>query len=107
MDTVDIDAARVELHHDREQLTCQIEQLTGDVHAERGTDVADIGAAVTGRDETQALLAAKRTKLATVDAALAAISDGTYGTCTTCSRPIEPERLQVLPASVTCQDCTR
>ena len=37
-----------------------------------------------------------------IDDALRRIEDGTYGVCTTCGRPIEPERLEALPWTTQC-----
>ncbi len=33
--------------------------------------------------------------------------EGTYGICTVCGRPIDPERLRVRPEAATCIDCQR
>jgi RNA polymerase-binding protein DksA len=45
--------------------------------------------------------------LAEVDAAIARLDAGTYGTCTSCARPIAPERLEALPWAALCIDCQR
>jgi RNA polymerase-binding protein DksA len=37
-----------------------------------------------------------------IDAALARIEDGTYGSCQTCGKPVEPERLEHLPWATQC-----
>lgn len=37
--------------------------------------------------------------------ALARISDGTYGDCSSCGEAINPERLEALPEAVHCVDC--
>jgi len=50
------------------------------------------------RDETSATLAE-------IDAAEQRITNGTYGSCTACARPISRERLAVLPATPTCVKC--
>lgn len=41
-----------------------------------------------------------------VDAALARIEAGTYGTCTSCGTAIPEERLELRPFSATCVSCT-
>jgi len=46
-------------------------------------------------------------QLAAVDAALARLDDGTYGTCVRCGRPIAPERLDALPWAAYCIDYQR
>lgn len=42
-----------------------------------------------------------------VDAALARIEDGSYGTCTGCGSEIPAERLDADPAAPTCIDCAK
>jgi DnaK suppressor protein len=42
-----------------------------------------------------------------VQAALDRLAGGTYGTCESCGRPIDPRRLAVAPESVHCIDCAR
>ncbi len=45
--------------------------------------------------------------LAEIDAALARIQEGTYGTCRTCGQPIAEERLEAIPYATQCIDCKR
>ena len=45
--------------------------------------------------------------LAAVDAALARLDGGTFGTCVRCGRPIAPERLEALPWAAHCIECQR
>ena len=45
--------------------------------------------------------------LAEIDAALERLDAGTYGTCTSCKRAIAPERLEALPWTALCIDCSR
>ena len=42
-----------------------------------------------------------------IDAALARIDAGTYGTCERCGRPIGQERLEAIPYATLCIDCKR
>ncbi len=46
-------------------------------------------------------------QLAEIAAARARQREGTYGLCTVCGRPIDPERLRVRPEASTCIDCQR
>ena len=45
--------------------------------------------------------------LAQVDAALDRLAAGTYGACTSCGRPIAPERLEAIPWAALCIGCQR
>lgn len=48
-----------------------------------------------------------RNQLTLVEAALAHLDDGTYGTCRSCGQLIAPERLEAIPWAPTCIDCAR
>jgi DnaK suppressor protein len=48
-----------------------------------------------------------RLLLASIDAALARLDAGRYGTCTRCGGQIAPERLDALPWAALCIDCQR
>jgi DnaK suppressor protein len=45
--------------------------------------------------------------LGEIDAALARIEAGTFGTCTNCGKGIAPERLEARPWATLCIDCQR
>ena len=57
------------------------------------------------RAQVDALAAAATERLTEVDRALARLDAGTYGTCSSCGRPIPPARLEVRPTATTCVDC--
>ncbi|MGX1153208.1 RNA polymerase-binding transcription factor DksA [Streptomyces albogriseolus] len=42
-----------------------------------------------------------------IDEAFARVEDGTYGTCLGCSKPVPPERLEILPHTRYCVGCQR
>jgi RNA polymerase-binding transcription factor DksA len=59
------------------------------------------------RQQVAALLADARTALSSIEAALSRLDEGTYGTCTSCGRQIEPARMDALPATPHCLRCAR
>jgi RNA polymerase-binding protein DksA len=59
------------------------------------------------RQHVAALAQAARGHLADIDAALARVADGSYGTCQKCGQPIGAERLAARPTARTCIGCTR
>lgn len=63
--------------------------------ADQGTELAD-------EYVEQALDEQRDEKLEKIDAALAAIEAGTYGSCSVCGEEIAYERLQALPTASTC-----
>lgn len=48
-----------------------------------------------------------RVRLDEIDAALDRVGHGSYGRCQTCGKPIDAERLEVLPAARQCVSCAR
>ena len=57
------------------------------------------------RSQVGALITQARDHLAELDAAEARVSDGSYGICERCGRPIAPERLEARPTARTCVTC--
>jgi RNA polymerase-binding transcription factor DksA len=45
-------------------------------------------------------------RLSQVVAALRRIKDATYGTCSNCGGPIKMERLEAVPSTSSCRDCS-
>ncbi|HEU4383284.1 MAG TPA: TraR/DksA family transcriptional regulator [Anaeromyxobacteraceae bacterium] len=48
----------------------------------------------------------ERAEVAEIDAALARIERGTYGTCQSCGDPVEPARLKAIPEARLCKACS-
>jgi DnaK suppressor protein len=57
------------------------------------------------RAQTQALLDAANQQVREVDAALARLAAGDYGSCVRCRRPIAAERLAARPTATHCVAC--
>ena len=57
------------------------------------------------RSQVAALIQQHEQHLAEVDAALARVADGTYGTCARCGQEIPPGRLEARPVARTCVTC--
>lgn len=71
----------------------------------RADDTDDDGAAEAQRSMDIAQLSHTTAELAEIDAALARVSDGSYGSCIDCGGPIGRPRLQVQPMAVRCAPC--
>lgn len=56
-------------------------------------------------DTDIAMLGNELVQLRDIDAALARIKDGTYGTCSNCGEPISADRLHALPVAQRCLQC--
>lgn len=79
---------------------------------ERATRLAQlrvIGEA--GQEATEQVMAAQKETiervLKEIEAALDRLTDGSYGTCPSCSKPIPVERLEILPYTKFCVPCQR
>lgn len=65
---------------------------------------ADLGTETFEREKDLSILENVEAELADIEHALARIGDGTYGTCEACGKPIDEERLEVMPATRLCLD---
>ncbi|MEM7286000.1 MAG: TraR/DksA C4-type zinc finger protein [Actinomycetota bacterium] len=104
--TVDI---KNDLENERSELLARIDELTvgGDVDLDFDDDFADRALVASEQGENHTLADSLQAQLAMVDTALARIEDGTYGACATCGTAISSDRLEAVPASVTCIDHAR
>jgi len=65
---------------------------------------ADIGTETFEREKDLAILESIEAELADVEHALRRLDEGTYGTCEVCGTPIDPERLEAVPAARLCRE---
>lgn len=75
-----------------------------DTEGALGQRSADVATEVETRMEDRGLADDVARQIADLDAALARIEDGTWGTCTVCGKAIDDERLEALPQATTCRD---
>jgi DnaK suppressor protein len=105
--SLDLAAARASLNAERGRLLVELgEPIEGPGQMTYGSQAA----AATHVFEQQRDLALRdrsRAELQRIDAALAKLDAGTYGTCESCGNPIPPERLEAIPWAATCIDCAR
>lgn len=102
------------LAREREATLSRLATLTHDfdrlVNASDGSNADDEhdpeGATIAyERSQLDALTQQAREHLAAIDAALARLAAGTYGTCDVCKQPIPAERLKARPTAQTCVAC--
>jgi DnaK suppressor protein len=99
---------RTVLTEERTKLLVELEEIA--IRAPEPMTYGSQAAAASQVFEQQRDLALRehtRTAVAVIDAALARLDAGTYGSCTACGRPIGAERLEALPAAAQCIDCQR
>ncbi|MGG7645677.1 TraR/DksA family transcriptional regulator [Rhodovulum sp. YNF3179] len=102
------------LHVRREQLAARMAELDEHLHEIEeeldATPNADAEERATEREGDEVLegmgLSGLR-ELRMIQAAIARIDDGSYGTCTKCGDPISEERLDLIPYTPFCRNCAR
>ena len=97
---------RAQLLTEQTMLVGQLRELGFGNESETGLDYdanfADTSQVTAERGETEALVAELRTALREIEAAIGRLEAGTYGICERCGNPIEPARLEALPATRFC-----
>lgn len=105
---------RTLLDAERRETLARLATLTGDfdalVEASEGSNADDEhdpeGATIAfERSQVDALARQAREHLREIDAALARLDAGVYGTCERCGRSISAGRLEARPTARTCIDC--
>jgi RNA polymerase-binding protein DksA len=115
---VDSDRFRTALLDERSRIESAIEYLhretpgsledeTEEVIGSADNHLGDAASATLDREIDYSLEEHSEQVLTQIDAALARIEDGTYGTCTNCGKQIPEERLEARPWASLCIDCQR
>jgi len=108
---LDVANAEKALRKERKNLVHQLDELgaaeSGDLKTDLdfGGGFADAAAVTAERTEILGLVESLKHQLDDVDAALAHIKAGTYGTCDNCGKEIGAARMEFRPVSVLCVDC--
>jgi DnaK suppressor protein len=114
--SIDLAAVRSRLMAERERVAAEVLALQDDLsHSledaldEDGNDshLADSATETLDREIEQSLEDNAEHLLASIDAALLRIDDGSYGVCERCGSPISPDRLAALPYATKCIECKR
>jgi DnaK suppressor protein len=114
--SLDLEAFRQRLNDERARVAEEREKLLEDTsrsmedaNDDDGADshMADSATETLDREMELTLEDNAGHLLASIDAALARIDDGTYGVCESCGRQISVERLEALPYATKCIDCKR
>lgn len=66
---------------------------------------ADMGTEMFDKERYYALLDNEKSMLHQIDSALERIEQGVYGKCELCGKNIESDRLEFMPAALTCIEC--
>ncbi|HEV8105184.1 MAG TPA: TraR/DksA C4-type zinc finger protein [Gaiellaceae bacterium] len=119
MSAIDTDEFRTLLENERARLANAVEFLHDESGASLEDELGEIGSGGTDnhlgdtagaaydRELDQGLEEGAQQTIDEIDAALARIEDGTYGTCQNCGKQIGVERLRAIPWARLCIDDQR
>jgi len=99
------DDLRARLEARRAELTGELKRIEDQLDDEPSKDWEDRAAERQGDEVLEAMGQHDLTELRAIDAALARMDDGSYGTCATCGGEISPERLAAVPTAALCRTC--
>ena len=91
----------------REDHPGRIDEEVEEISATHDNHLAETATATLDREIDYTLEENSARMLSAIDASLKRIDDGTYGTCTSCGRPIAEGRLEAYPWASQCIDCKR
>ena len=109
--TLDVERFRSRLEDERARVVSALENLRAENAGSMEDEVdeshldnhmAETASATIDREIDYSLEESEARMLAAIDAALARIDAGTYGTCERCGREIEAERLVAIPFATLC-----
>jgi DnaK suppressor protein len=107
MDPIDLAAIRTALLDERARLQHDVaETIVAPAQMTYGSQAA-AASQVFEQQRDLALRDRASQQLELVDAAMARLDAGTFGTCVRCGRPVPPERLEALPWAAYDIDCQR
>lgn len=105
LSTETAEAFRTQLAEEASHLGSQLKELGRDESSmDYDENFADSGQVAAEQGENQVLAAQLREQLDEIEAALARLDEGTYGSCEVCGKPIGEARLEIMPATRFCID---
>ena len=109
---MDPEHARERLEEERVRLESVMESFAGEGDETESESLgelsdadqhqADVGTETFEREKDLSILERVEAELGDVEHALERISDGTYGRCEACGKPMDEERLEAVPAARLC-----
>ena len=97
----------IELQRELEELRDQIAALETAVEEKPDYGMGEGDPSITRWELDQTMLADLKERAARLERQVSRIGSGTYGTCEVCGKPINPDRLAVLPDTDVCIECAR
>jgi len=95
------------LESELEEIESQIVGLQKVFEERPGYGLGKGSSLVARREVNRAMLRRLRRRADELERALLRLTEGSYGICVRCGKPIHPERLAVLPDTQLCIECRR
>lgn len=102
---MNLDEVRAQLEDKLSNLEARLEKVSRDVTQSHSTDSAEQAQERENDEVIDAIGEETEKSIHNVKLALHRIDSGEYGICVTCGNSINPERLAVIPESVSCISC--
>jgi len=93
------------LEKERDQALLDMERLLDALKAEVDPNADEGDPDLAEREKVIALVQGLERKLESIEAALRQAQAGLYGICERCEKPINPDRLEILPEATLCVEC--
>lgn len=107
--SVDLDRIRERLQSRRAELRtrqARVERDRGHTEEPLVADFAEQALQTQNDAVLEGIDEAALTEIAQIDAALLRMDEGHYGTCRSCQKPIDAQRLMAVPQAVLCVSCS-
>lgn len=98
-------ARRSDLEARKEFLLKRLNRIESELETHESKDFEDMATEREGDEVLEDLGASGQHELRMIDAALKRMDDGEYGICVECGNDIDPERLDLVPATPFCASC--
>jgi len=98
---------RTTLEHELAETRMRIAELQETFQEKPGYGLGRGSPEATRREVDRALLQRLRERAESLEQAMLRLTEGSYGICTQCGKPIRPERLAVLPDTQVCIGCAQ
>jgi RNA polymerase-binding protein DksA len=104
MDPQVVETARLALEEERERISLELSEEVEHPRVAHGAQTA-AATEVSESQRGQQLREREEQRLVHIEAALERIANGSFGSCSSCGKPINPDRLEALPSATDCVDC--
>ncbi|HBR96513.1 MAG TPA: dimethylmenaquinone methyltransferase [Gammaproteobacteria bacterium] len=89
------------------QLTARLHRIENNLDSPKPADFTEQATLRENDEVLEEIGSTGLEELGQIEAALRRIKAGTYGRCEECGEPIAPARLDIVPYTATCIDCSR